>query len=101
MTWGQGHDTPSGYGLKLCKICRSNVVVGSHGPNTECMLCVDYDRDLGYMIFGQGQDTHLDHGHQLYEILSILDKKFSKILFAEGIKILAASTTSTLPFINK
>ena len=36
ITFGQGHDTPSGHGQQLCEILsRSNFAVRSYGPDTD------------------------------------------------------------------
>ena len=72
------HDTPLGYGQQLCEILsRTNMAVRNYGLQ---------DTDFGYtctmnltlksgdMTLGQGHDTPLGHGQQLFELLSRSEK---------------------------
>ena len=62
MTLGQGHDTSLSRG-QLCEILsRSNLAVRSYGPDTDFLVYVHYDLDIGGMTLGQGHDKPLGDG---------------------------------------
>ena len=72
MTFGQGHDTPSGHQQQLIVRNIIQIQPGSEEswPGHSFWVYMHYDLDLGNMPLHQGHDTPLDHGQPLCEILS-------------------------------